>query len=643
MNCVIAVWTIMYFQPIVANDQIAIKHLINYIQQSVSLDKVNVLVESFDDLSPIASKIVHETNENFVSRNTDHDGIVRMTNNSSLTDRPADDEYAIRRISERLSLTMGIVDSKNKSNLSRDMKKMLLYFTWMSPYTRGKFILNVITDSEMNPETLLRFANSQKFLDLTIIEWITRNETRGINIDPFLNRECRVIVHSFNPFSEIFNKTMLSPKTELFPDKTRDFYGFPLIVKFKSINSGKLLYARNDSSGISYHGTDIDLIKLVAEVSNSSLHTILPDKLKRYIPIASNHDVSMPFLVLFNSDRDEDMTENRATMLNLNTIKIPGGDDDEYYFYIMRKKIYTEKISVAAIIAFAALFLTAAVFKIWSYILGFKIRNWSFLNIVTAQMGGSLEVRGTIKLSEMIFQMSIYVATFIIVTIGGDYMFHQMFVLRQDLPEIRTIEAVADSQMPIILSKLDFQLLGMYANDATLKKIYDRSYVYSAPPGTRSFCESGSLEDPFFVESINCCILGLEPGQEGPKSNNRFQIDKIPISIFIGPSLIHGKGNSFFRNRIEELTKRFSEVGLISKTTDDSTRSLEYEIRSKKVEFEQKSGDEETVPLYDQLRPVLTIGYILGVIALIGEFIWRRMIEHTEFGKLVTAFYSQYR
>ncbi|KAJ8674020.1 hypothetical protein QAD02_005282 [Eretmocerus hayati] len=116
----------------------------------------------------------------------------------------------------------------------------------------------------------------------------------------------------------------------------------------------------------------------------------------------------------------------------------------------MRPKTFKIEILSAPIVTFSVLIFTAFTFDIWARILGFRRPNWSFLNILTVQMGGSIAHRGPMKLSEKIFQMSIYIATFIVVTVGTDYVL-QNFVSIPTLTEVRTIQALADLDIDLIV------------------------------------------------------------------------------------------------------------------------------------------------------------------------------------------------
>ncbi|KAJ8681771.1 hypothetical protein QAD02_017563 [Eretmocerus hayati] len=161
----------------------------------------------------------------------------------------------------------------------------------------------------------------------------------------------------------------------------------------------------------------------------------------------------------------------RVLDLQIATAQIPVSA--AYHFYFMRPKIHERdvKISVPAIVAFGVLFLTAWMFAIWSRLLGFREPNWSVLNIATAQMGGSIQILGRIRLSKAISQMSMYIATFIVVTFGTDYMLQLYIVSFHEMPVIRTLKDLAHADVNLSMSILDWHIFKHLGKDAIVQSI----------------------------------------------------------------------------------------------------------------------------------------------------------------------------
>ncbi|KAJ8682528.1 hypothetical protein QAD02_018320 [Eretmocerus hayati] len=315
------------------------------------------------------------------------------------------------------------------------------------------------------------------------------------------------------------------------------------------------------------------------------------------------------------------------------------------HFYLLRWKNYERGISWTAILAFAGLCFTASIFAVWAYLLGFNEQNWTFLNILTAQMGGSIEIRGRMRLSKMIYQMSIYVATFIVVTLGADYMM-EIFILHQYLPPIETIQDLADANIDLSMTIDDHEdwvdgfirhSIGEVGSSPSLQRIFNRTRKVHSK--TFSFCyeKNGDISD--LQMSPNLCYSWSDERTILEISTSEFQIDKIREPIISRLAFLCLDEKFFLKSRLEEVINKLSGAGMFENWKRNVSHLGKLRNRLNILNFER----DKQVPLQEQLWPVLAVGFTLGIIALICEFIWKLWIGKTELGRLVRAFYSRSR
>ncbi|KAJ8682415.1 hypothetical protein QAD02_018207 [Eretmocerus hayati] len=632
------VTVLMVIWPISGEAEVPMDHLFNYIRDKMSVFKVNIIAPTFRDRSPLANGIVHETNKNFISNNLNYDNLTLIQDPVLLEDRMK--IYGFEKIFERNALTMGIIECKNGSSVMRDMFTMLKYFHALNPLTRGKYILNLITKERVNLTSFFQRAWSQDFLDLTVLEWYQDSSIRPVRAIMIRNSTTveRVIAHSFNPFNDTISREALTRHTVIFPNKVQNLHQFPLTVM--------------TSSYVDAFASDESFTEELCWYLNCTIRNIQKEESQEWLDLSNGkgetrklgndipeivYDLELSFFSLTYLLRESRLEDFRE--IHLMAVYIPVTTED--HFYLRRRKTYELIVSHAALVTFGSLVFTAWIFAMWAYLLGFKERNWSFLNILTAQMGGSIERRGRMKLSEMIFQMSIYVATFIIVTFGADHMFG-IFILRPTLPEITTLQELAESNVDLVINQDDYILqelqASMIIDDSNLSKILNRTRTHKLPKGFLDFCEQTRSNSFPVDESINLCTVRSDLDVDNVQSDKIWRIDKIrdPLSKIWG--ILKLERISFYKDTLEALVCKFAEIGLVKKW-QDGYNPWEFKVPDEADHSIPESEKDEKVPLQDQLHPTLFIGYILGTCVLVFELIWKRFIEKTEFGRLISAFY----
>ncbi|KAJ8682533.1 hypothetical protein QAD02_018325 [Eretmocerus hayati] len=579
---------------------IEIHHLLTHIGRNPSPYKINLIVESFKNLSSLATGIIQRTNQEFVCNNVDYESMSKIKSINVTSDEF--ESYAAQRINERVALTMGIVESEGDSTAYRDISVMLDYFRLLNPRMR-------------------------------VIQWTQKGETGIARNYNRSNVEYGVSVHSFNPFSDRFERETLSNQTDVFPNKDKNLHGYSIRVWVSPSSS------KSDS--------DTFLQSLILGSCNSEIHWVSSFISLFHSESIDQHDLYYDARYLgFDTSVQQIMGLPREPQKSissyphgqyLTSIYIPF--PVRTHFYLLRKKNYERGISLTAILAFAGLFFTAWIFVVWAYLLGFKEQNWTFLNILTAQMGGSIEIRGRLRLSKMIYQMSIYVATFIVVTLGTDYML-EIFILRQYLPPIETIQDLAESNVDLVMSRTEYKFFNFdypkVESSPSLRRIFNRTQLVDSD--VLSFCRD--LTDVSDLKEFPNLCYALSPTDERLEiSTSNFQIDRIREPIVSNLAFIYLSEKFFLKSRLEKMINKLSGAGMFENWKRNVSHLGKLKNRLNRRSFEK----DKQVPLQEQLWPVLAVGFPLGIVALICEFIWKLWIGKTEVGRLARAFYSRSR
>ncbi|KAJ8673678.1 hypothetical protein QAD02_004940 [Eretmocerus hayati] len=605
---------------------------------------MKVIAEDFDKLSILGNKIVQKANEYGASSNYDYKTIEKI---KEINANDKIHKNFVRNLPEGLSLMVGIIEIESRSNVLGKIRTMLKYSSVMNPWFRGKHIINIIKNIDIDLEPIFQLALSWDFIDVVVVEWDQMNFNNKTMGSLVTRNKSEVFVYSYDPFNEILSKRIVNAHFEPILEEVKNFGGYPLTV----CSPGKPPF-KTFTAVLNYreYKRDLQFLELLTEAMNCNIistcspissigesynmdanETVL---LERWVGSEIELPIKQMSDILDETHDDVDLIYTRYHQ----SIYIPRFIRGHFYF--RRRKIYEKSISFAAIMTFGGLIYTAWIFAIWSRLLGFKQRNWNFLNILTAQMGGSIEHDGPMKLSEMVFQMSIYVSTFLIVTLGADYMY-EIFLLHQKLPEIKTLRDLADANIELIMSERQYDLLQRVSKDDILERIFNQTKSrMGLPMSTTIFCSP-----PYHTvdEKINLCMLNSRFSGYFLKSNNEWQVNKIEDSIFIMmPSLkLIDPHIRFIKNRMQKLITRFSETGLLDSWWKEFFGAHSFDDVSDSLTLKITKDDE--IPLESQLWPVLLVGYSVGFVALIGEFIWKRYISKTRFGKLLIDFYHYAR
>lgn len=103
---------------------------------------------------------------------------------------------------------------------------------------------------------------ANNFLDVTIVEM------KKISLENFLGtEETFAVLHQLNPFSKIYTREELSKSSELFPEKTRNLFGYS--VQYLGVSHYSVNWSIPDSK-VEQFGGDMAMHKVIAEQMNFS-------------------------------------------------------------------------------------------------------------------------------------------------------------------------------------------------------------------------------------------------------------------------------------------------------------------------------------------------------------------------------------
>ncbi|KAJ8688060.1 hypothetical protein QAD02_023855 [Eretmocerus hayati] len=640
---------------------IEMDRVVRYISEKMSVYKVNIISESSRNLSAPADAIVNYLSAKFPSELIDFEEL--KTVEMKLQDSYATDDLRHfqqvksfknyqRHISERRNLAIVILDVQNDTEMSQRLNEKLSLLDNLTVGFRGKYIFVLISETNHSFKNFLQFAWSWKFLDLTIIELVNGPINRIRDFNNSIGVSCTGSMHTFNPFIEQYNLTDLNAESIIFPQKLENLDGYTLYVTVTTNSPHS--YPLKDHHEVDT-GYDFFLTQTLTEILNAKMmmapHTnnfSLWYMNATSIGAVYNFETLVDFemYIYYDELRPEPRNSSEfALEIHYNAARITLPTQVSYYLLLRRPVAEPQiELSSEAVLAYTILFVTGVFLATLAGILGFKEKNWSLLNIITAQMGSSLKHQGKMKSSEKFYLITMYIATFIVTSIVTDQMV-EIFIYRQETSDFKTLQDLADSDVELILDSMGFDQLSKMNNHQSLGKILNRSKIIESSDLHGPFCHVSSLYHRD-IEGINLCLWNDRDRIPIPNPERGWYIDRIeePVEV-LRPQLAIPKTNAFFRDRFEVLLQRLFETGFDTYWNRASRRDLISEVTylggdpSGLIDDSlPKKEDEEDVPLKYQLRVVMLIGAILSILALIGEIIWGGFLRESRFVELINQF-----
>ncbi|KAJ8675067.1 hypothetical protein QAD02_010853 [Eretmocerus hayati] len=131
-------------------------------------------------------------------------------------------------LGSRSDLRIGIIKSSENSDTKTELQEIIDFIDKKNPFVRGKNLIIIMNGENTTHESALRFGWNKKFLDLSIIEYVSADKCEKFDLQSVNESGHRLFMHVYNPFLELYSKMVLTPDTPIFPDKSRNLHGFPL-------------------------------------------------------------------------------------------------------------------------------------------------------------------------------------------------------------------------------------------------------------------------------------------------------------------------------------------------------------------------------------------------------------------------------
>ncbi|KAJ8668364.1 hypothetical protein QAD02_010027 [Eretmocerus hayati] len=166
------------------------------------------------------------------------------------------------------SVTSNYEESLRKS--TNQLKENLEFFSIISTRTRPRNLFIIVSERKI-PENiikdLLMHAWIKNFLDVTVVQYL------------LVDKLCEdgLLINMYNPFSNVYFEQCYSNQVDIFPNKLKNMYGYPL--KIAMIRRPPALdYDRNVSGqAINFRGADYGATLIVSQIMNFSMKIIASD------------------------------------------------------------------------------------------------------------------------------------------------------------------------------------------------------------------------------------------------------------------------------------------------------------------------------------------------------------------------------
>ncbi|KAJ8675150.1 hypothetical protein QAD02_010936 [Eretmocerus hayati] len=195
----------------------------DYMKRNLSTYQVTVITKSANTLNSLGSNILKVMIDEFSSVAIDLETI-SSTPGSTLSSK------LWTQTADQSNLKIGIIEVNDTTDADLELVEMLDFYINYSFWLRGKSIIFLTNgNAKQIFEKFVRYAWSQNFLDLTIVECVEETPKNGLQRMP--DQEYLVFVHTFDPFRSEYYIDSLTEKTDILPDKLRDLHKYPLYVE----------------------------------------------------------------------------------------------------------------------------------------------------------------------------------------------------------------------------------------------------------------------------------------------------------------------------------------------------------------------------------------------------------------------------
>ncbi|XP_043279298.1 uncharacterized protein [Venturia canescens] len=517
------------------------------------------------------------------------------------------------------TLFLLIVESLDTSTLSMAKRFIDVVANMASFHYSPKFILiTSVTDiRNFSLEELLEYAWSQRLLSFTILELPEKKTDarrwRVPKSDDFFfgpndSRSTLPIIHELNPFKKEYTRIKWTRKDghELFPNKVGNMWGHPLRIRALDIPPFSIAKFNEDGEPIEIKGSNMELIKVLADRLNASI---------KWIPQMENenlYNIDDPFRVVYNLMELEkiDMESYLAPQYSVstnNTLRTTSVLMDKFCAIV--PIIYQVKVPISIEMCKAYLLSCALVLTFWllAKFLHFDASFWKTFNICRVLFFVPIGIFPKTNAERMIFASLLVTAGIISTNL---YTSLTDISLETTLPrEMKTFENLDDSGLIPIISSFFFNKTFGNVTGALL------NLKNKAKTSMRSQdCPAIAAK----YKNVTCCLatLGVDLKAGNESNAPTLQIAQ-PCFWYDSTAFTIGK-RSPFRSHINYIIWNLHSAGFIKIWYEDreSSRQLSF---TKPDAILEKRFNPYIIRVI--LFAIIIVGYSTSMLVLLAEII----------------------
>ena len=426
------------------------EQIINSTKLNIQSHRATLITESLENLSFTSMLIIREITKGF-SVVTVQSGQLA---NQIVTPRLSLMRKSLASRSLRLTLMVFVIDGYDANDIEKkfiDIVKFFKEFTTKSP--RPKCLIFLISENgNTNLLSFFEYAWENSLLDITVMELIKGRSSENILLSPSPDSINTTIIHQYNPFNQTYMQETYVANTNVFINKIKDLYGYPLKIGFFDVfpqvmllNNGVKNYSVNNIWDNLY-GIDYEITNIFKQKFNFSIT----------IKVIGT---SMPKLQNINVTKMEPLKalDNNIIDYLVNTFYMTGRQPLEKYDHeigtflylsgtVLIVKQYKQSqvhISKDFLIILSSLAISFIFFIIFVKLMGLNNQIWNFRQIIQIIVGTSVP-HVPAKSSQRLIFATLCLASFL-------YSFELMqnlFVMKiktESFPKLETVRDVIDS------------------------------------------------------------------------------------------------------------------------------------------------------------------------------------------------------
>ncbi|KAJ8674992.1 hypothetical protein QAD02_010778 [Eretmocerus hayati] len=607
------------------------QYIVEYMKDNLSTFQVTVVVNSTSNLGPLGSDIVKIMIDEFSS-------VVINANMMEKQPVAKKSEDLWDRTADQSKLKIGIMDLRNDSEpveVVQNLSGMMQFFMRYSKLVRGKVIIFLINGDGGSLEIFFKYAWNERFLDITVIEWMVTAQKRTLapNIEP--NYEA--FIHTYNPFQDKYERELLTPHTDILPDKLKNLHGYLLHTGMQELDEAVEIDANytgpNVWDGLS--GYDVYRTKILSETLNfEAVPQMIQGGVLKCIETncdrPNNENASYQHRIDFytNSILYEILNKDADATRYINLLKTSTSDlltpniHEARLCLIQRKTLgkydYFDFLASCAIV-----FAIAWVFYLSSKILGLDQRIWSYFRITQTLIGDSVDIRRSMSSKEKSFLLALYFVSISTMLMASNEVL-KLNLSRREILRFKTLEELADSGLSLRVTKdtRDF-LLKLGQQNPTLQKIANQSVASEQFDPKMYALPVNETEDKVYGVLIQYVPKVLQVGS----ANKIWFYTVIDENIMSYIPAMRLATYSPFKDRFGTILQKLTESGLMNEynqmRVNGEFRSLPSNERTNSAVFyphHTRNNDRDIeMPLHYKLAIILSVGYSLAWAALAWE------------------------